>query len=339
MANMIGVSNVAQEIGKGWIGGANGIAQEIAAGWIGDASNKAQLFFKGGVEAGEVVFTESTVWTVPEGVSNVEIFCVGGGGGAGGGSYDYRETSDYNWYERFVNGGAGGGGYTATALNVGVASGEKLTVAVGAGGSQGKYWYRKYPYGGSATQHGTASSNSGITDGSAGGISSVVNSAGTVLCSANGGAGGSKANSTQSNTTSANGGAGGSGGTSGTGRYWSYYNNAYDYYREWVGNNANPPQDGANGNGTRYYATQGATTYKEQNYGGAGQGTTTRYFGESGGTLYANGGHQPTSCSRTDIASQQMANTGNGGGFTSAFNPASGYDGSSGIVIIRWAAQ
>jgi len=63
MANMIGVSNVSQEIVKGWIGDANGVAQEIIAGWIGDANGVAQelcfknglgLFIAGGGEYGTV---------------------------------------------------------------------------------------------------------------------------------------------------------------------------------------------------------------------------------------------------------------------------------------------
>lgn len=330
MANMIGVSNVAQEIGKGWIGGANGIAQEIAAGWIGDASNKAQLFFKGGVEAGEVVFTESTVWTVPDGVSTVDIFCVGGGGGAGG-SYDaYTAASTYTQRA----GGGGGGGYTATQKSVSVTPGSALTVAVGAGGATGiSYWMDSNM---NPTSCGGSTSN--VSDGSDGGASSVVDSSGTVLCTADGGKGGKKVPYTTTDYSNGNyrrGGAGGAGGSGGAGGYFQWRNSGS---RSLYSKATSGGTDGSNGgdadalvDSSSYYTGSGAK-------GGTGQGTTTRAFGESDGTLYSTGGGgDGTGAPLTG------ANTGDGGGmkleflYTSPYLP--GGDGKSGVVIIRWAAQ
>jgi hypothetical protein len=66
----------------------------------------------------EVEFKETgtQTWTVPEGVSEVDVFLVGGGGGGCGR-------------------GGGGGGYTETYRGVDVSSGENVNIAVGDGGS------------------------------------------------------------------------------------------------------------------------------------------------------------------------------------------------------------
>ena len=57
-----------------------------------------------------VTITGTQNYVIPEGYTQADIFCVGGGGGGGAG---YRFTSIA--YEQ--GGGGGGGGYTATALN------------------------------------------------------------------------------------------------------------------------------------------------------------------------------------------------------------------------------
>ena len=123
--------------------------------------------------------TNTKNYTIPEGYTMADIFCVGGGGAGGNG---YRYTS--NAYQQA--GGGGGGGYTATVYNIGVAAGQVLNCVVGAGGAP----------------NGSLSGNGGT-----GGTTSVSRS-GTVLCTANGGHGGENANG-------GNGGIGGSGGGSG----------------------------------------------------------------------------------------------------------------------------
>lgn len=294
---------------------------------------KYKFVWKDGVEAGEVIFTESTVWTVPEGVSTVDIFAVGGGGG-GGGSYDYytQSSSNNNYTQRF--GGGGGGGYTTTQKSVAVTPGSELTVAVGAGGASGvSYWYDS-----EANPSGCGGSTNAVTDGSDGGASSVVDANGTVLCIADGGKGGKKTPYTSYTYNSASyrkggaGGAGGSGGAGGkflkeisTGRTVVSYATAGGT----DGSNGGNAQDVVDNEGA--YSNSGAV-------GGAGQGTTTRAFGESDGTLYSTGGGgDGTGAPLTG------ANTGDGGGmkreylYTSPYFP--GGDGKSGIVIIRWAAQ
>ena len=71
------------------------------------------------------IFTESTTWTAPEGVANVEYLVVAGGGGGGTGGPG-----------GFQGGGGGAGGYrTGTGLTV--SPGTSYTITIGAGGSGG----------------------------------------------------------------------------------------------------------------------------------------------------------------------------------------------------------
>ena len=76
-----------------------------------------------------VTITGTQNYVIPEGYTQADIFCVGGGGGGGAG---YRFTGIA--YEQ--GGGGGGGGYTATALNIGVAAGQIMNCVIGNGGGQ-----------------------------------------------------------------------------------------------------------------------------------------------------------------------------------------------------------
>ncbi len=69
-----------------------------------------------------VTFTESGEWTVPGGVSSVEVLVVGGGGGGAG--------FNKNW------GGGGAGGFISSS-SYSVTSGASMAVTVGAGGTGG----------------------------------------------------------------------------------------------------------------------------------------------------------------------------------------------------------
>ena len=72
--------------------------------------------------SGRMVFTSSTTWTVPAGITSINIFCVGGGGGSGS-------------INNLIGGGGGGGGYTAYKNGVSVTYGNQITITVGAGGT------------------------------------------------------------------------------------------------------------------------------------------------------------------------------------------------------------
>jgi hypothetical protein len=79
---------------------------------------------------GQQIFTSSGTFTVPAGVTTIDIFCVGGGAGGG--------------YQ-----GGGGAGYTATKKGQAVTPGQTYAITVGAGGI-GKGW-NDFTSGGSAT--------------------------------------------------------------------------------------------------------------------------------------------------------------------------------------------
>ena len=98
-----------------------------------------------------LTYTSSNTYTIPQGYTKIDIFCVGGGGG---GEYGMNDSPD------FYGGGGGGSGYTTTVKNISVSNGQSLSIVVGAGGS------RRYGTNGSA---------------------SSVSRNGTVLCTAKGG--------------------------------------------------------------------------------------------------------------------------------------------------------
>lgn len=71
------------------------------------------------VPSGRQVFTASTTWTVPDGVTQLRVLAVGGGGGGG---------------SRFAGGGASGG---VTVGSLSVTPGQQIAVTVGAAGTGG----------------------------------------------------------------------------------------------------------------------------------------------------------------------------------------------------------
>lgn len=95
-------------------------------------------------------YTSSTIVTVPQGYTQADIFCVGGGGKGEEGINDAPD---------FYGGGGGGSGYTKTVKNVAVSVGQSLAIVIGAGSSK----------------RGTNGSESSVTR------------SGAILCSAKGG--------------------------------------------------------------------------------------------------------------------------------------------------------
>lgn len=76
--------------------------------------------------------TSSRTWTVPAGVSSIDIFLVSGGGGGGG----------WNNWGHSIGGAGGGGGSLARSRNLGnaipVTPGTLVTIVIGSGGEGGK---------------------------------------------------------------------------------------------------------------------------------------------------------------------------------------------------------
>jgi len=239
----------------------------------------------------EVIFTSSTTWTVPSGVTSMDVFCVGGGGGTGG-YYDYYLNSDRSDRELFTYPGSGAGGYTKTVLGIAVTPGETLTITVGSKGSMGYDQMYEHYYG-ETTQDGTCS------NGTNGGTSSVKRGS-TVLASADGGGYGNKAvvgkvisSSLRPSDICTNGSNGGTGGTPGGGEgYRDDYTSSGNYNggsRIDVYPQGSTPQV-TNGANSFYLSgwyevwngdgdTTSTNTYSNLATPGKGQGTTTRAWG------------------------------------------------------------
>ncbi len=79
---------------------------------------------------GQQIFTTSSTFTIPTGISSIDLFGVGGG--AGGSTYhDNDDGTDGS------GGGGGGAGYTTTVSGLSVSGGQVLVINIGAGGAGG----------------------------------------------------------------------------------------------------------------------------------------------------------------------------------------------------------
>jgi hypothetical protein len=271
--------------------------------------------------------TSTQSWTVPTGVTQLELFLVGGGGGASGGGYD----GNYSWFS------AGGGGAQVLERVVDVTSGSSYTITIGAGGAGG-----------------ASNNSSGQSFASQGGTSSF----GTLAYAYGGGLGGGAANSVNSrNSTTPTTQVGSAGGTQ-----VQNYNNMV---RTGGGGGAGGPAGGpAGGLNT---GSWGATNYQNGYYYGSPGGIAIctasdnvgtpnipgpgikGYAGGGAGSVYGNnGGSNPPAWGRDGgghgsgyynsswiDGTAGLANTGGGGG---ASTGGTGKSGGSGICIIRYWA-
>lgn len=218
------------------------------------ASVKQAAVATGGVQ--NVTITDTRNYTIPEGFSILDIFCLGGGGG---GAQSRKEPYDLS----AIGGGGGGGGYTITVFNIAVSAGQVINCFVGAGGN---------------------SNNNG------GGTS--VWRDGVSLCNADGGYSGQSPNSNNANGGA--GGSGGGGGcfdnTSG------YGGSDGNPGGGWSGTTGSSSSGGAGqGRTTRAFGELHGTLYSGGGSGGAGQrrGGTTANVGSpgSGGGAYGGRGN------------------------------------------------
>ena len=266
----------------------------------------------------EITTTGSSTWSVPAGVTSVDLIVVGGGGGGGGGAWA----------------GGGGGGGVLFGANISVTG--SVAISVGAGGTGGlnnlDLDTNKGSNGGD-TSFGTAVAKGGgggggyawqfptangyergwgSTGGSAGGHAelNVSNKTGTASNQtapagylAFGNSGGSIGGSTQ--TGSGGGGAGGSGG------------------------GATNLVAGVGGAGKTFVVNGLSKTYAGGG-GGGGKNSPAGALGGSGGG--GNGGNSPSS-----LPTNGTANTGGGGGGSGYSGGGSvGANGGSGIVVIAY---
>lgn len=203
-----------------------------------------------------ITITGTQNYTIPEGFSILDIFCLGGGGG---GAQSRKAPYDLS----AIGGGGGGGGYTITVFNIAVSAGQVINCFVGAGGN---------------------SNNNG------GGTS--VWRDGVSLCNADGGYSGQSPNSTNANGGA--GGSGGGGGcfdnTSG------YGGSDGNPGGGWSSTTGSSSSGGAGqGRTTRAFGEPQGTLYSGGGSGGAGQrraGTTANVGSPgSGGGAYGGRGN------------------------------------------------
>ena len=125
-------------------------ASGTCASSVGETTYVTATFNAGGFCL--VQFSTSTTWTVPTGVTAIDILVVGGGGGGGA-----------------DGGGGGGGGGVGMATGISVTAGTSATISVGLGGTAGSH-----TPGIAATSGGTSSFLiAGTTYGATGGASAV----------------------------------------------------------------------------------------------------------------------------------------------------------------------
>lgn len=261
---------------------------------------------------GTKVITSSGTFTVPEGVTSLDIFCVGGGGGGCD-----RIIAPYDTKSIF---GGGGGGYVTTKTAIAVTPGESLSVVIGSGGYQ--------------------SDNVGVNGGS-----SQVSRGSTKLASAGGG---SNPYNTRYDPVGGDGGSGGGAGggdergsdSSGRGYAGAGGSNGANggagvIYGKTDDDETNAQFLGGTGNRitTRAFGESSGTLYAGGGGGGllrrgvTASNAPARPAGGAGG-----GGNGGILLYGTSIsAAAGTANTGGGGGGGTA-----GGSGGSGVVIFRW---
>ena len=313
----IGIGGAARKVKKAYIG-INGTARKVKKIYLG-IGGVARLAWQGTVPAGQVIFTSSQVWTVPEGVSFINIFAVGGG--QSGGTYGNWSGGD--------SGGANGGcsGRTITNKNVAVIPGSSVSIVIGAGG---------VPY---------TRAEGSWNRGRVGGQSSVTVNGNTYMTpviellpyptslyqgGSGGGAGAMRPSSYGS--FNADGCAGGTDGSDGVGTAGLPTNRS----------------DLGQGSITRAFGESENTLYAGG--GGGGNSLTQVDFYPVGGAGGAGGGGRGGEAASNILAGIMAQpgtpNTGGGGGgatsglYTSFGNAGCvGASGGSGIVIVRWAEQ
>ena len=257
-------------------------------------------------------FTASTTWTVPLGVTSVQVLVVGGGGGGGGAGTSMRAA-----------GGGGGGGVNYSA-SYAVTSGANISIVVGAGGSGGS--------GSNAGGNGgTSSFNTAITAaGGGGGGCGDGNSGGS-------GGGGGVWMTTTYNPGSAS--PAGQGNPGGSGYYYYDAGKVKSYYQAGGGGGKNASgspgstsSGGAGGVGVNYSAIFGLVG-DNGFFAGGGGGGCNQGTGGAGGTGGGGSGHSGGGNGN----GATVANSGGGGGGAySSGSSQNGGSGAYGIVIVKY---
>lgn len=302
------------------------------------AVHAAGVVFFGGASA-QTVVTFTTVgtqtWTVPDGVTSVEVLTVAGGGGGG----------------MDMGGGGGGGGVVYNGA-YSVIPGSNITVVVGAGGNgapaantSGQPGGHQYTisatngqnsvfgnitalgggYGGSSYYGYTPNYGLGASGGSGGGSSGYT--AGNVTIGASGTNGQGFKGGNAGGTDYASGGGGGAGGAGIDGPNQPNGGPGVIYP------SISPYYFGGGGGGASYTLATGGNG----GIGGGGGGSIGTTYGGAGLNNGAPGGGGSPNSWGNMPGGNAGANTGGGGGGGSHYNANNkGGEGGSGIVIVRY---
>lgn len=263
------------------------------------------------------VFTSNTIWTVPSGVTSVEVLVVAGGGGGGGNAID-----------NYCGGGGGAGGVIYRSV-YGVTPGQKITVTVGAGGAGGSGSENNQGTNGGISVFGSLTAVGG--GGGGGGFAFIGRSAGASGGSGGGGAvrlssySGGSSTSNQGNRggkgyfcgilCSWDNAAGGGGGASAAGADGAY-------------------RRGGNGGDGVYYGDIFGTEVGDGGWFGGGGGGGTPHYNDNGGIGGLGGGGNGGGDRSGDSA---MAFTGGGGGGgADDIGIRNGGNGGCGVVIVKY---
>ena len=296
------------------------------------------------------VITKTQTWTVPDGVTSVNVFLFGGGGGGGSNARSEGEERAY--------GGGGGGGYMAKSTFT-VTPKQSINVTIGAGGAVGQaggttsFGSLLSAQGGSAGENARVDGTRGYGGKGGDGGSGGAGNTGTYLsyfvnCGAggNGAQFGGGAGSYEAN--GGNGGTYGGGGGAGDSDSGSYSGGTGGQYG---GAGGDSRQNGTDGTDTTNIADidfkglgKAGTRYSVVGGGGGGGGYGGNggeggvYEGGGGGGYGGNGGN-----SGGGGGGYGAPAYGKGGGGYGVNNYGHGGDvasaGASGICIITYVAQ
>jgi len=297
---------------------------------VDNASNVIAYRLAGGQCVVEFKNVGTVNWTVPNGVTSIQVLTVGGGGGGGGGS-----RVNVDGYRG--SGGGGEGGEAKYAASYSVTGGASAAVIVGNGGTSGAANNASGGFG-SIGGNGGASSFNGANS-SAGGVGGGAMTAENQLNS--GGDGGGLIGSCNSSVSQSSSGSSnnyfagcndfeGSGGGAGAG-----------------GNGGNgsdiggPGGNGGAGGVGLSYAITDATIFFGGGGGGGGTSGSTSSLSGSAGVGGNDGGGGGSIYGSPSPATSGTSNRGGGGGGGAGYSNAtqvatSGGAGGSGIVIIRY---
>ena len=260
----------------------------------------------------------TTTWTVPAGITTLQVLVVGGGGGGGRGR----------------GGGGGGGGAFVQNANLAVTPGQQISVTVGAGGA-----------GGTSTVGATAGGQSAFGATTAAGGGGGGNFSGGAIAGGAGGSGGGGAGGSSGPAGTGSAGVGNNGGGGSNGAGGCYYGGggggaggAGAGAISGCGGGA-----GAGGAGRASTITGSSVIYAAGGGGStignaAGNGGSSNRGGTGGGSIVNGNVAGPAVVGGAGVANSGSG--GGGGGYTfssgTSYVDQNGGAGGSGVVIIRY---